>query len=514
MRDSACRRGGMLNHHARLCALGWVVCVAIGVAIPANAQTTLPLVLPSAIAFDAQGSLYIADAGGHVVRKLSAGGAVTTVAGNGVQGYAGDSGLAIAAELDSPAGLAVDAGGNLYIADSHNHRVREVGAATGVITTIAGTGVAGFSGDGGLAKGAELDLPTALALDSAGNLYVADTDNHRIRRIAAATGVITTVVGNGVEGYGGDNGLATAASIDSPNGLTVDATGNLYLADTHNGRVREVSAATGLISTVAAAGLAVPRGLTTDVAGNVYVADSANHRVRRISPSGAIATVAGEGTETYAGDDAPAVAASLDTPRSVAVSPAGLVTLADGGNRRVRQIDALAVPDIHTLPWVGSTSPGTLTLSGQSVFVYGSGTITATLSAATVATGSVSFLDANAGTSVTLGTANLSATDIATFSAGALGVGTHSIVAVYSGDVTHGAAQSPALSIAITPLTVVATAKPAAILYGQSVPTLGGDAEWCVGTGQRQGDGGVHDQRWCAVCRGDLSDRGDAYGER
>jgi sugar lactone lactonase YvrE len=220
----------------------------------------LPLVLPSAIAYDTQGNLYVADAGGHVVREVSAAGVIRVVVGNGVQGFSGDGGAATAAELDSPLGLAVDAAGDLFVADSHNQRVREVLAGTGVITTVAGTGTAGFAGDGGPAKAAVLDLPTALACDAAGNLFVADTGNHRVRRIAATTGVITTVAGNGVEGFGGDGGAATAAMIDSPGGLAVDAAGNLYLADTHNGRVREVNAATAVISTVASVGLALPRG--------------------------------------------------------------------------------------------------------------------------------------------------------------------------------------------------------------------------------------------------------------
>ncbi len=361
-------------------SLASLIFFAASLATSARAQTqatTLPLMLPSATAFDAAGNLYFAETGNHVVRKVTSAGIITTVAGNGVQGFAGDGGLATSAELDSPAGLALDAAGDLYIADSHNQRVREVNAATGIIATIAGTGAAGFSGDGGMATAARLDLPTALALDTAGNLYVADTNNHRVRRIAAATGAITTVAGNGVEAFTGDNGPATSASIDSPNGLALDAAGNLYIADTHNGRVREVSAASGLISTVAgagvvggnvqsfggdggaatAAGLALPRGLTMDAAGNLYFADSANHRIRRISPSGTITTVAGQGTETFAGDSAPAVSASLDSPRSVAVSPAGLLTLADSGNQRVRQLDALPAPgpDIHTIAGLGAT---------------------------------------------------------------------------------------------------------------------------------------------------------------
>jgi sugar lactone lactonase YvrE len=473
--------------------------LTISLATTAHAQTqatTLPLLLPSATAFDAAGNLYFVETGNHVVRKITPAGIITTVAGNGVQGFAGDSGLATSAELDSPAGLALDAAGDLFIADSHNHRVREVAAATGVIATIAGTGVAGFSGDGGMATAARLDLPTALALDTAGDVYVADTENHRVRRIAAATGVITTVAGNGIEAFAGDNGPATAASIDSPNGLALDAAGNLYIADTHNGRVRMVSAANGLISTVAgagvvggnvqafggdngpatAAGLALPRGLAMDSAGNLYFADSANHRIRRISPTGVITTVAGQGTETFAGDNVPAASASLDSPRSVAVSPVGLLTLADSGNQRVRQLDALPSPgpDIHTIAGLGATSSSAaLSLSGPSVVVYGSGSITATLATSSTATGSVTLLDISGGTQTTLGTASLNS-DSASFGTSALAAGAHSLVATYPGDATHPATQSSALAMTVTPLAVTAAANPASALYGQAIPPLSG----------------------------------------
>jgi hypothetical protein len=259
-----------------------------------------------------------------------------------------------------------------------------------------------------------------------------------VRKVNTATGVITTVAGAGftngnVQMFGGDGGAATAA------------------------------------------GLALPRGLAIDAAGNLYLSDSANHRIRRISPSGVITTAAGQGTETFAGDSAPAVAASLDTPQSAAISPAGLLTLADTGNQRIRQLDALPSPgpDIHTIVGLGASSQETLSLTGPSVTTYGSGTLTATLTSGTLATGSVTFQDTSGGTTITLGTASLNAGG-ATFSTASLSAGAHSIDATYPGDATHIAAQSSPLALTVTPLGLTATANPASILYGQPVPSLTG----------------------------------------
>jgi sugar lactone lactonase YvrE len=209
--------------------------------------TTVPLLLPGGLAYDAQGNLYFAETGNHVIRKVSPAGVLTIIAGTGVQGFAGDGGPAIAALLDSPAAVALDAAGDIFLADTHNHRIRRVDAVSGVIATVAGTGIAGSSPDGTLAASAQVNLPSALAFDSAGNLYFADAASFLVRRIAAASGVLSTVAGDGVQGFSGDGGLATAASIDSPMGIALDSSGNLYLADSHNHRVRRVDALTGII---------------------------------------------------------------------------------------------------------------------------------------------------------------------------------------------------------------------------------------------------------------------------
>ena len=266
------------------------------------------------IALDSSGNLFIADDCDYVIRRVDAStGIISTVAGNGTWGYSGDGAPATAAKLAGPAGVAVDGAGNLFIADEFNRRVRRVDAATQVITTVAGTGTRGFSGDGGPATSAELDEPQNITVDSAGNLFIADVGRSRIRRVDAATQVITTVAGSGGGGgsFGGDGGLATSAFLDEPVQVAVDGAGNLFIADELNNRVRRVDAATQVITTVAGNGtfgfsgdggpatsaeLDGPTGVAVDSAGNLFIADNLNSRIRRVdAATGIITTVAGTG---------------------------------------------------------------------------------------------------------------------------------------------------------------------------------------------------------------------------
>src|SRR5437870_3340162 len=209
---------------------------------------------PSAVVRDQAGNLFIAAAFQNRVFKVDSEGQLTVVAGSGTFGFSGDGGPATAAELSGPLGIAVDSSGNLFIADAGNERIRRVDATTGIITTVAGNGTAGFSGDGGPAIGAGLFRPAGIAVDSSGNLFIGDSVNDRIRRVNATTGIITTVAGNGMVGFSGDGGPATSAELFVPTGVAVDSSGNLFIADTENARIRRVDATTGIITTVAGNG--------------------------------------------------------------------------------------------------------------------------------------------------------------------------------------------------------------------------------------------------------------------
>jgi RHS repeat-associated protein len=277
------------------------------------------------------------------------------VAGNGTAGHSGDGGPATSAELSYPSGVAVDTAGNIYIADSTNNRIRKVAASTGDISTVAGNGTAGYSGDGGAATSAELSNPIGVVVDAAGNIYIADEVNNRIREVTASTGIITTVAGDGTRGYSGDGGAATSAELYYPFGVSVDAAGNIYIADYGNARVRKVTASTGIITTVAGGGtagvgdggaatsaeLCDPSGVALDAAGDIYIADACNNRIRKVTAStGDISTVAGNGTAGYSGDAGSATSAELDFPIAVAVDTGGNFYIADYANDRVRRVTA------------------------------------------------------------------------------------------------------------------------------------------------------------------------------
>ncbi len=443
-------------------------------------QASTPLLLPGGLAYDAAGNLYFAESGNQVVRRLGVDGSLTVVAGTGVQGYSGDGGAATLASLDSPGAIALDAAGNLLIADTHNHRIRRVSAATGLISTFVGTGVAGSSADG-LAAGLTLiDLPTALAVNSSGDVFYADGRQQVVRRVDHATGLVTTVAGNGVQGSQGDGGPAVVASLDSPAGLAVDGAGNSLVSDSHNQRVRRIDAGTGIITTVAGNGIAgfaagagtasrlsLPRGLAVDAAGTLYIVDAGNQRIRRVDAvSGAITTLAGSATQDFTGDGGQATQAALASPRGVALNAAGLPTLTDAGNGRVRQVDGAGI--IRTIAGVGATAAAGLQLVGPTRVSYGTGIVTATLGGA-AGSGSVRLLDGPAVIATAIFSSNL-----ATFSLGTLNVGTHQLQASFAGDPSHPVLSSNVLQVVIVPAGVLATPNALAVVYGTAIPGLTG----------------------------------------
>jgi len=335
---------------------GDIVTVAGGGVGDNSPATSVSLYMSQGVTVDSSGNLYIADQINKRIRKVAAGsGIITTVAGNGTQGFAGDGGVATSASLYSPNGVTVDSDGNLFIADTN--RIRKVVAGSGIITTVAGNGTQGFAGDGAAATSSNLYGPCGVTVDSAGNLYIADLYNHRIRKVAADTGIITTVAGNGIAAFGGDGGAATAASINYPYGITVDSAGNLYIADRYNHRIRKVAANSGIITTVAGNGIAAfggdggaateaslswPNGVTIDSAGNLYIADYSNSRIRKVAVgSGIITTVAGNGTRAFAGDGGAATSASLGFSQEVTVDSAGNLFIVDVyDNKRIRKVAA------------------------------------------------------------------------------------------------------------------------------------------------------------------------------
>ena len=363
--------------------------------------TSASLNRPIGVALDSTGNLFIGDQSNNRIRKVDTLGIITTVAGNGIPtGFfdgeggdpaddLGDGGPATSASLNGPFGVALDGLGNGFIADTSNQRIRRVDAATGIITTVAGDGFGGSSGDGGPATSARLFHPTGVALDGTGNLFIADLGNHRIRKVDTS-GIITTVAGDGFGGFSGDGGPATIASLNLPHGVALDGAGNLFIADQFNHRIRKVDTS-GIITTVAGNGSATfpgdggpatsarlfhPTGVALDGAGNLFIADSSNHRVRKVDTSGIITTVAGNGSFGFSGDGGPATSARLGSPSGVALDSSGNLFIVDLFNDRIRKVGSpnppavsLSITDLTFADQgVGTTSTAqtvTLTNTGE-----------------------------------------------------------------------------------------------------------------------------------------------------
>lgn len=289
---------------------------------------------------------------------------IKTYAGNRTAGFAGDAGSPTSAELDSPLGLAFDSSGNLYIADSVNQRIRKISG--GSITTVAGNGTGGYSGDKGTATSAELLNPTAVALDSSGNLYIADTGNHVIRMVSTG-GTITTFAGDNTGGYSGDGGAAVDAELDLPTGVAVDSSGNVYIADSGNRVIREVSGGniSTLLGTSATQLLNDPETVLVDSSGNLYISDQSGYRVVKYSISKKTLTVlAGNGNAGYSGDNGPGIDAALDEPSGIALDANGYLYICDTDSSLIRKIS----PD-GIITTVAGTTVGGIVTSGY----YGDG---------------------------------------------------------------------------------------------------------------------------------------------
>jgi hypothetical protein len=296
---------------------------------------------------------------------------ITTIAGTGTAGYNGDGISATAAQLYYPHNLALDAAGNIYFPDYNNARIRKITISTGLISTIAGTGTIGYNGDGIIATTAQLSYPTSLTFDNNGDLYFTDRANNRIRKITTLTGIITTVAGTGTAGYNGDGIAATAAQLNYPNEVAFDAAGNLFISDWLNQRVRKVNKVTGIISTFTGTGVAGyngdniaattaqingPCGIIFNNSGDIYIAEYTGHRIRKITlGTGIITTVAGTGVAGFSGDGAAAAAAQLNQPAYTSFDAAGNMYIGDDANFRVRKI-AAGTGFISTI--AGNGNPG------------------------------------------------------------------------------------------------------------------------------------------------------------
>jgi sugar lactone lactonase YvrE len=328
--------------------------------------TEVILTLVDGVTVDSKGNLFISHRSKNRIRIVGKDGIITTIAGNGRAGFSGDNGPALKASLNFPAGLCHDQGGNLYVADRNNHRVRRIDLS-GIITTIAGTGTPDWGGDGGPAVEAHLNYPSDLVCDGKGNLYISDRSNNRIRKVDSK-GIISTIAGLGLPEFGGDFGPATEAFLKYPFGIDLDNRGNLYIADRGNNRIRKVDPQ-GIITTVAGDGthffagdygpatrasLAYPTDVVADNSGNLYIADRNNNRIRRVDPLGIMTTVMGIGRYEYNGDNEIASETSLHLPFTLALSRDGKLIIVDRNHFRIRSMD-LKSHSIATLAGNGNS---------------------------------------------------------------------------------------------------------------------------------------------------------------
>jgi sugar lactone lactonase YvrE len=310
---------------------------------------------PFDIAFDAAGNLYFSDTFNNRIRRVDArSGYISTVAGNGDKGYAGDGGPATAAALNEPYGVAVDRAGNLYTADRLNRRVRRIDARSGTITTLAGTGEAAYGGDGGPAAAAGLAEPNGLAFDAGErHLYITDVADHRVRIVDLAAGTIATFAGTGGAEHGGDGGPAARAGVFGARAVKLAADGTVFILERQGSSLRAVDPRTGIITTVAGTGARgyggdggpardavfdAPKEMAIDRDGSLLIVDTENHAIRRIDRASGIVTAFAGGHQGGDGDGGPATAAGLDRPHGAIVGPDGAIYIGDTNNHRIRKV--------------------------------------------------------------------------------------------------------------------------------------------------------------------------------